>query len=198
MAFEGFEDFILTDDSLGLFEELYTHHIGEDIDRLNFAMGKVETYLKEHKTFGQAKDLLDLLVRKASEIHEETILCEDNYAFVWTYLSTILTAKGCALGLQRVEAKMRQTVKERTMPVSYLLALGQDAANTIQKALDEADLKDQEAKRLEMEKEEQERRLERERREEEKRLEKEREREETHPTDPEKRRKLFASKFLKP
>lgn len=198
MAFEGFEDFILTGDSLGLFEELYTYHVGEHIDHLNFAMGKVETYLKEHKTFGQAKDLLDLLVRKASEIHEETILCEDNYAFVWTYLSTILNAKGCALGLQMVEEKMRQTVKERTMPVSYLLALGQDAAKTIQKSLDEANLKVKEEKRLEMERKEEEKRLEMEREEEEKRLEMERQREETHPTDPEKRRKLFASKFLKP
>ena len=179
MSFHGFEDFVLTSDSLGLFEELYTYHVGQDVDRLNFAMGKVDVFVKENKTFGQARDLLDIFVNKASEITGDTVLCEDNYTFVWTYISAILTEKRATLGLQAVQEKMKETAKERTMPVSYLLALGHDSAKSIQKSMDEAEAKET-AERQERE-----------------RLRIQKEREKTHPTDPEKRRKLFASRFLK-
>jgi hypothetical protein len=188
MAFTGFEEFVLTNDSLGLFEELYSRHVEEDVDRLNFAMGKVEAYVKEHKTFAQAKDLLDLLLRKATVIREETILCEDNYPFVWTYVSTMLTVKGATLGLQAVEAKMRETVRQRTMPVSYLMALGQDSARSIQSQIDATEAEEQRVKEEAAEK-----------------IRKAKEEEEaraaqeayarTHPSDPEERRRLFASRF---
>ena len=188
MAFDGFEDFVLSEDSLALFEELYTHHVGEDIDRLNFAMGKVNDYVKEHKTFGQAKSLLDLLVSKATTIHEETVLCEDNYAFVWSHVVATLNAKGASLGLHTVEEKMRETVKLRNVPVSYLLALGHDAARAIQKQLDEAEAKE---KKQQAAKEAEAQRL----KAEEDAKQREEERKRTHPTDPEERRKLFASRF---
>jgi len=188
MAFDGFEEFVLNDDSLALFEELYTHHVGEDIDRLNFAMSKVNGYVKEHNTFGRVKDLLDLLVSKAATVHEDTLLCEDNYAFVWSHLATILNAKGASLGLQTVEEKMRETVKQHNMPVSYLLAIGNDAARSIQKQLNEAEAKEKQQQAV---KEAEAQRLEEE--EEAKKMEEDHKR--THPTDPEERRKLFASRF---
>lgn len=170
MSFDGFEDFILSKDSLALFEELYTRHVEHDIDRLNFAMEKVQAYVQEHKTFGQAKELLDLLVSKAATIHGDTILCKDNYAFVWSYVVSTLHDKGASLGLQAVKTYMQETVELGNVPVSYLVALGQDSAKSIQRQLDEAEQKANAEKA-------------------------EREYRRTHPTDPDERRKLFASRF---
>jgi len=181
--FQGFEDCILNSVSVSLFEELYTHHVGGDIDRLNFAMGKLDRFMDDHATFSHTRDLLDLLVSKASQVTEETVLSEDNFPFVWSYIRLILETKEATLGLATVKAKMDEVAPLRNMPVSYLLALGIDSARERQKAIDSAEAAEREARVAEEEAEEATKR--------------QAEWERLHPSDPEARRKLFASRFQK-